>query len=96
MSDWRESANRRRDQRQTKLPIIRAPSCSKKNTKRWCRGKVGVEHKPICVVYDDLKNRKVYAPWRVLICSACKKELDHYYPSPFRTLPAPPPAWVCM
>lgn len=97
MSDWRERANKRRDERQAKLPAIRVPGGSKKDTKKWCRGKVGVPHKPVCVAYDSHKRTNLRVPeWKILLCSECKKELDHWWPSPFawwkkeRT----PPAWV--
>lgn len=98
MSEWRERANRRRDQRQTKLPAIRAPSASKKDTKKWCRGKVGVEHKPVCVAYDDHKRSSLrVSEWKILLCSTCKKELDYWWPSPFDwpgKKPQTPPEWV--
>jgi len=55
MKDWNESGIRRRDARQTILPDIRPPGRSAKDTRKWCRGKVGVEHKPVCVAYGELK-----------------------------------------
>ena len=93
-SDWRESANRRRDVRQTKVPAIRAPSVTRRNTKRWCRGKINVEHKPVCMAYNDLK-KVGYAPeWKVLVCSACGKQLAHWWPSPYRPTIEKAPDWV--
>ena len=95
MSEWRERANKRRDERQTKAPAIRPPSGSKKNTKKWCRGKVSVEHKPVCVAYNDLKNVHFSVPdWKVLVCSECKKELDHWWPCTWFKEKRDPPAWV--
>jgi hypothetical protein len=94
MSDWRERANKRRDELQTKLPALRPPGGSAKDTKRWCRGKVGREHKPVCVDYNTLKNATFYDKWKTLVCETCSKRLDHYFPSPFQEQPSPPPAWV--
>lgn len=94
MSEWRERANKRRDERQTKVPVIRPQSASGKNTKRWCRGKTGREHNPVCVDYNELKKADHYTGWKVLVCETCNKHLDHYWPSPFRTPSPPPPAWV--
>lgn len=96
MSEWRERANKRRDERQTKVPVVRPPSASKRDTKKWCRGKVGIAHKPVCVDYNDLKRSNYYTGWKVLVCEACQKQLDHYWPSPFcppAERPAPP-AWA--
>lgn len=59
---------------------------SKKNTKKWCKGKVGVEHKTKWVKGSELKNtnnrlkdiliRKPSVNRFVLICEVCGKELD--------------------
>lgn len=99
MKSWRESANQRRDARHTKSPdeVGKRPA-AKKDTKKWCRGKVGVEHKPKCVDYRETKNN--YAGmgpgfskgWKLLVCEACGKELDHYYP--FGKAKKNPPDWV--
>lgn len=95
MSYGRESANRRRDARQAKVPDVRAPSVTRRDTKKWCRGKIGVEHKPVCVAYNDLKNSSVHAPdWKILICTACGKQLAHWWPSPFRPTTEQAPDWV--
>jgi hypothetical protein len=98
MSDWKESATRRRDARQTKAPDIRAPSASKKNTKKWCRGKVGAEHKPVCVSYNEWENRRTWAKWskdwKVLICSECGKQLDYWWPNTIISEKKPCPDWA--
>jgi hypothetical protein len=97
MSDWRERSNKRRDERQTKVPVIRAPSASKKDTKKWCRGKAGVEHKPVCMTHDEWENRSQSSAWskdwRVLVCEDCGKQLDYWWPVPFMK-GAAPPAWL--
>jgi hypothetical protein len=50
-----------------------------KNTKRWCRGKVGVEHKTECRDYYDTKRWGIGTTvrnWKLLVCTVCGKELD--------------------
>lgn len=86
----------RRDQRQTKVPDIRPPSGSRKDTKKWCRGKVGRTHKPVCMPYNEVKNQRPCHSdsWKVLVCSECEKILDHWHPSPFRRVKQDPPAWA--
>lgn len=85
MSDYRQSANKRRDTRHTKLEI-RAPSGSKKDTKRWCKGHVGREHKLICVTDSFFKDR------HILRCETCGKKLDFWWPHPWNKKPKPD--WV--
>lgn len=92
-SDWKQRANKRRDERRTIVPTIRKPSGSSKDTKKWCRGKVGRPHTPQCVEYNTHR-RVTYAPdWRLLICTTCHKELDFYMPA-FRRRKSKPPKWV--
>lgn len=93
MSDWKIAAAKRQAERNAKLEI-RPPAVSRRNTKRWCRGRVGIDHDPKCVSYNDLKNA-TYAPgWKVLVCGKCGKQLDHWWPSPWRPNNDQPPAWV--
>lgn len=87
MSDWTESANKRRDARHTKGPERSRPKPAKKDTKKWCRGKVGVEHEPKC-----MQGR--FPEYRILACVKCGKELDHYWPARWMTTQPPRPAWV--
>jgi hypothetical protein len=97
-SEYRESAIRRRDERQTKVPIIRRPSGSKKDTRKWCRGRIGVEHKPQCVSHDEWENRQDGSDWskdwRVLVCEECGKQLDYWFPVPWWRDEKSPPNWV--
>jgi hypothetical protein len=80
VSDWKERSIKRRDVRRTKEPEIRPPGGSnKKNTKRWCKGKVGREHKPECRNYSDHLSA-FGGSWRILACAGCGKHLDYYYP----------------
>lgn len=94
MSEWREQANKRRDERQTKVSAIRPPGGSTKDTKRWCRGKPGREHQPACKDYNDIKKVDHFKGWKTLVCEACGKQMDHYFPSPFREYQSAPPNWI--
>lgn len=51
---------------------------SKKNTRRWCKGKVGREHIPVWI-----KNNKYAmikdAEWLDYVCQDCKKVLDSWF-----------------
>ena len=90
-SDWRLRAIKRRDERHTRADV-RSPSGSKKDTKRWCRGVVGREHKPECRPYSDPPT-PYSAAWRLLVCSTCGRHLDWWMPVAW-SKPAEKPAWV--
>lgn len=82
MSEWKQAAARRRDERNAKPDDASTLSASKrKDTKRWCRGKVGVEHRPECRRYNETKRQDLPGlnSWRVLVCSECGKELATWY-----------------
>lgn len=79
------------------------PIPAKKNKKRWCKGKVGVEHRLKCYTYPELKgsNRGRNQPyrdgWYILACTVCGKEMDHYFPWPESwglCQKEPKPGWV--
>lgn len=63
-------------------PIPDAPSTGKrkKNMRRWCKGKVGVEHKPVYRLWRCF-GIHTYYHW---ICERCGKQLWGYKP------PVPP------
>lgn len=97
---WKERANRRRDLRQEKTPNEVPPpgaASAGKDTKRWCRGKVGVEHQPKCMGYNDLKGggriASMSRDWKILACTVCGKELAYWYPFGSRKN-NPKPEWV--
>lgn len=81
MSSWQEKSNRRKEFRQAKEEQRERPDISKKDTKKWCGGKVGREHKLKCFLYfDELsvdKNSQLNR-WRALICIECGKRLDSW------------------
>src|SRR5271165_5583339 len=83
MSDWKESANKRKDKRHTKDSDEHKTTTqsNKRNTKKWCKGKVGVEHKLECRNYNEVKNtdRPYLDSWRVLMCSVCGKEMGLWF-----------------
>lgn len=96
MSDWKEESIKRRDIRSTKGSDEhrKDSSINNKNTKKWCKGKVGREHKPVCMTYSeaklpqaerDLKRKgvgivgKTQSRYRYLVCTSCGKELAIYY-----------------
>ena len=55
---------------------------AKKDTKRWCRGKAGVEHVPECRPYKGgrFMDRGAQEKWREFVCKKCKKVLDYWMP----------------
>ena len=60
------------------------PQRAKKDRRRWCRGKVGVEHLPECRDYRDVKRAgfpyPLFEGWKVLVCKTCGKELAWWAP----------------
>lgn len=98
-SSWKKQHADRRDERATKAPDAPTKKNAKKDTKRWCRGKEGVEHKARCRNYDDVKGPLRVSTtivshhgWKLLVCDVCGKELDFYYP--FGRAKKNPPDWV--
>jgi hypothetical protein len=97
MSEWKKEAAKRRDERASKNdPCNKVAKGKKKDTKKWCRGKVGIEHQPVCYTYAEYKNDpdqyKIFKDWRVLACKICNKELKVYYA--FGKEKNSPPNWV--
>lgn len=93
----------RRDARNIKDDPKPKPTSSKKNTKRWCKGKKGQEHTPECMSYynakgipmDYLESSMFSAVgWRILVCRRCGKELDYFYPMTMFGISKPIPDWV--
>jgi hypothetical protein len=95
-------AAKRRDERATKVeekddkdmidvydePRPQGPR--RKDKKRWCRGKIGVEHVPVCMKVQALAAYGCFDNWRILACKVCGKVLAHYSPAWTK----PKPAWV--
>jgi len=105
MSDYKKSSTDRRDTRNAKDgPEAPKPRASKKNTRKWCKGKVGVEHTPVCRDYREVKHSgdltfgerqvSLYQGWKILMCSECGKELDYYYPMGLNGKVRREPPWV--
>lgn len=82
----------RRDARAAKDELSERPVASAKNTKRWCRGRVGVEHQGQC-----FRRETPIIPARYhyqLICTVCGKHLDWYWPMVGVPSQKPKPAWL--
>lgn len=82
-SEWKVSAAARRDARNTLVIAeeLRARPSGKKDTKRWCGGKVGREHEKAVGTYAETKGwRDNFADWQNLYCTRCGRELDHWVP----------------
>lgn len=102
MKDRKKEEICRKDNRRTSLPeediSPTKPLGGKKDTRRWCKGKRGREHVLKCVSYNEVKHNnpspaswtKFTMFWKILICTVCGKELDHYYPFSKKN----PPDWV--
>lgn len=75
LTKWSQSGVQRRDRRATHDdPPERALSRRKKDTKRWCRGKVGQEHD---YVHWYTKTYSFFnRTYTVYRCSRCRKK--HY------------------
>lgn len=85
MSERKEDANARRDFRsgrnEPEIPK-RGGIKRKKDTKRWCRGKVGREHEPF--------HFKRHAYYHVDVCRVCGKQLKSYWTWDFRNVQKSP------
>lgn len=82
---YKQISSERRDFRAAKDDLKEKTLHKTKNTKKWCKGKEGKEHILKCFSFNELKrgiNSDNFRTekWRILICTACGKELDHYYP----------------
>lgn len=95
MVDWKDSARKRREVRQAKPLDAPIPFRSVKDTKKWCKGKVGREHKPTCFVDNKSYYTVVKKQPRILACSACGVTLGYWEPWPLmKKWKTPKPAWV--
>jgi hypothetical protein len=74
MSEWKESGIKRRDFRSIRNGPETPPHRSKKNTAKWCRGKVGKEHDWHEVIWYPSYLWHDRAPRYVQdVCSLCGK-----------------------
>lgn len=51
-------------------------SGSKKNTRKWCRGRVGVKHQ-LEWMLDQTKFKPLRDPWMELRCTTCHKKFSY-------------------
>jgi len=82
MSDRKKGAAARNDARHTAVDDAHRTrsAASKKDTKRWCRGKVGVEHLPAVRPYrptSTWNGQSIFSNWLVRYCTACGRDLAH-------------------
>lgn len=108
MKSYKEASNDHKNARKAKDPESdkSAKPSKKKDTRKWCKGKKGVEHKKKCVDYRTTKgivtnwpgvwaNNSLFKDWKVLICTECGKELAHWTGKmPWETKSRPVPDWV--
>ena len=87
-SDTRARVIARKAERNTKTPEVSRPVAASKDTKRWCRGKVGREHQPKC--FPRTHSILGDTGWRELRCEACGKCLAYWVP----WFTEPKPEWV--
>lgn len=75
------------------------PQPRKKDTKRWCKGKVGREHQGVCKTRFEVEGRNdIRRPgepgwlsnWRYLVCRKCNKTLAYWFGGKGKDRPA----WV--
>ena len=60
----------------------RPPKRHKASRQKWCRGKEGTPHQPICMTHEQAKGPARYPSQdkdRYLVCKVCGKELLHYW-----------------
>lgn len=79
-SDWKESNIKHRDSKQVKdNPEVKHPG--KKNTKKWCKGRVGREHVvktvPMAEVWTWISPTSQWNWGTIDICTVCKKQIKH-------------------
>lgn len=81
-SEWKVGAAARRDARHALGDVHAGKTPNRKDTKRWCRGKVGREHATAVGTHAEVKGwNAIFATWQVLYCTECGRELDVYYGS---------------
>ena len=59
---------------------------SRKNTRKWCKGKESIEHQPVWE--KNTKYTLTDSTWLVYRCQTCNKEIDFYYEGKFLNLDA--------
>lgn len=76
-----KSLRRAADKREAH-PVERAKRHGKKDTRRWCLGRVGRAHAGVCLNYYKAKGWTWPSPppkWLVLVCTRCGRELEHWH-----------------
>ena len=79
---WHASGILARDARHEKTEKQVPGHRAKKDTKRWCRGKVGREHEGEWKGYDEVNNTTPsnasrHRNLRYLVCKRCQRHIDY-------------------
>ncbi len=88
-SSYRASGVIVRDARHTHNGPSEPAHRSSKDKRRWCRGKVGVEHKLHVVL-----SRREWFPRLLHCCLSCGKEFGSYSGIQWGPWPSKPPEWA--
>jgi hypothetical protein len=90
-SEWKVGAAERRDERAARVEPRERKKAAKKDTRTWCKGVEGREHKHAVSTYAEAKGAHWGADWLVLYCTECGRELQSYCPRWDKEKPA----WAC-
>lgn len=80
---WTAGGVINRDTRHDKSAVPEQPKHKpkRKDTKKWCRGRVGKEHKLEWKTYEEVKHSSWCAKgdsnWFILMCTVCNKQIEH-------------------
>jgi hypothetical protein len=87
---WKARGAAVRDARHTHDGPEGAQGSRGKDTRRWCKGKVGREHRLTVTIMSR------YGLWAELVrhCSACGKDFGTFWRSSFASMRRNPPDWA--
>lgn len=89
-TSWHAGGVIRRDERATKVDDQHRPVSGRKDTRKWCGGKVGREHE--LAVFERKWSFSTSA-WHERCCTRCGKEFGRYYRSLGELFRSEPPQW---
>jgi len=82
-SSWHASGVLVRDARHTKTEQQVGGHRAKKDTKRWCRGKVGREHEGEWKHHDEVTHRRPGSRFTancwICVCKRCQRHVDECF-----------------
>ena len=68
------------------MPGEESRALGERDTRRWCRGKVGVEHEAVWQFWMECSWKKVSSDWQIKRCVRCGRQLG------MRTVPSNSPS----